>query len=271
MVKLKTTAMALMLGLSVSTSGVASERKSLPAPEGHPLSEILSGYEFRTDETKRVQDDDFENPAFLLLDRGAELWNTVDGAAGKSCASCHGDAAVSMKGVGASMPKWNKQRNMPITVERQINICREEQMQAKPWKWLKDQNMLGMTIFVKNQSRGMPMMPDMAPEMEAVRKKGEEIYYTRYGQLDLSCANCHEDYYGNYIRADMLSQGQINGFPTYRFKWSAVGSVHRRFKGCLDNIRANPFKPQGEEFTALEAYMSYRGQGLPLETPSVRN
>jgi sulfur-oxidizing protein SoxA len=49
-------------------------------------------------------------------------------------------------------------------------------------------------------------------------EQGREIYYTRFGQLELSCANCHEDNYGNLIRADHLSQGQINGFPTYRLK-----------------------------------------------------
>ena len=255
----------------VAGAAFAEDRKSYPAPEDHPLSEIISGYEFRTPETKALQDDDFENPAYVLLDLGAELWDTADGAAGKSCASCHGDASESMKGIGATYPKWSAERNKAITVEQQINICREEQMQADTWKWTKDPNMLGMTIFVKNQSRGMPIAIDSSPEMEAVRKLGEEVYYTRYGQLDMSCANCHEDYYGNYIRADMLSQGQINGFPTYRLKWSGVGSTHRRFKGCMDNIRANPFKPQGEEFTALEAYMMYRAVGLPIETPAVRN
>ncbi len=49
-------------------------------------------------------------------------------------------------------------------------------------------------------------------------EQGKEIYYTRYGQLELACANCHEDNYGNYIRADHLSQGQTNGFPAYRLK-----------------------------------------------------
>ena len=57
-----------------------------------------------------------------------------------------------------------------------------------------------------------------------------------------------------YIRADHLSQGQTNGFPTYRMKWQGVGSVHRRFSGCMKNIRAKPFKKGEDEFLSLELY-----------------
>jgi sulfur-oxidizing protein SoxA len=87
----------------------------------------------------------------------------------------------------------------------------------------------------------------------------------------MSCAHCHEDNYGVMIRADHLSQGNTNGFPTYRLKWQGVGSLHRRFKGCMDNIRAEPYKRGSQEFTALEAYLAWRGQGLGVESPAVRN
>ena len=102
-------------------------------------------------------------------------------------------------------------------------------------------------------------------------EKGKEIYYTRYGQLQLACANCHEDNYGNMIRADHLSQGQINGFPAYRLKNTKLNTVHDRFKGCIRDTRAVPFKPGGPEFVALELYVASRGNGLSVEGPSVRN
>jgi sulfur-oxidizing protein SoxA len=73
------------------------------------------------------------------------------------------------------------------------------------------------------------------------------------------------------IRADHLSQGQINGFPTYRLKNAKLNSSHARFKGCMTNIRAEPYKEGGPEFQALELYLASRGQGLSVETPSVRN
>ena len=73
------------------------------------------------------------------------------------------------------------------------------------------------------------------------------------------------------IRADRLSQGQSNGFPVYRLKWQGLGSLHRRFKGCMEQVRATPYKRGSDEFTALELYLASRGQGLSVETPSVRN
>ncbi len=239
------------------------------APEGHPLDTIYSGWRFRSDETQAMETDDFENPAFLFVDQGEELWSTVDGSEGKSCESCHEDAS-SLAGVRAAMPKWNEAAGKPWTMENWVNNCRTERMGADEWKW-ESQQMLSMTAFVGLQSRGMPVAVDASGPMEPWYKKGEELYYTRVGQLDMSCSNCHEDNYGTMIRADHLSQGHTNGFPTYRLKWQGLGSLHRRFSGCMKNIRATPYKRGSDEFLALELYLAKRGEGLSVEAPSVRN
>jgi len=242
----------------------------LPAPEGSPLEVIYSGWRFRNAATQQQQTDDFENPAFPLVDVGAELWNKVDGTAGKSCASCHGKAEESMKGVRAAMPKMHKAAGKPQAMEQHINHCRTERMGAKAWKWESNQ-MLGTTAYVGLQSRGMPVKVNTDGDYKAFYDKGKKLYYTRVGQLDMSCAGCHEANYGKMIRADHLSQGQTNGFPLYRSKWQKVGSAHRRFKGCMSNIRAKPYKVGSDEFVALELYVASRGQGLSVETPAVRN
>lgn len=240
-------------------------------PEGHPLSEVISGFEFRTKETQDLELDDFNNPGFLMVEQGEALWSTVEGSAGKSCESCHGDASESMKGVRASMPKWNEAAGKPMALEQYVNACRTERMGADAWKWESDQ-MLGMTAYVGLQSRGMPVALDLkAGAMQSWWDKGKEIYYTRSGQLDLACASCHESNYGNYIRADHLSQGQSNGFPTYRLKWQKMGSLHRRLKGCMADVRAEPYDVGSDEFVALETYLAWRGTGLSVETPAVRN
>jgi sulfur-oxidizing protein SoxA len=69
----------------------------------------------------------------------------------------------------------------------------------------------------------------------------------------------------------MLTQGMANGFPTYRLKWQKVGSIHRRFRGCNKNIRSTPYAYGSDEYVNLEVYLSHKGNGLPLETPAVRN
>jgi len=239
------------------------------AQPGNPLGTLYSGWRYRTPETQALQMDDFENPVMLQVDLARDVWSVAEGEAGKSCALCHDDVEVSMIGVKAGYPKMNAGAGKAFALEHQVNACRTERMGADAWKW-ESQDMIGMTALIGLQSRGMPVDIDddaLAP----VIAQGKDIYNTRFGQLDLSCANCHEDNNGVMIRADHLSQGHGNGFPTYRLKWQGTGTLHRRFKGCMDNIRAEPYKRGSEEFTALEAYIAWRGQGLSVETPSVRN
>ena len=66
------------------------------------------------------------------------------------------------------------------------------------------------------------------------------------------------------IRADHLSQGQINGFPTYRLKNAKLNSVHARFKGCMKKFARHRFKEGGDEFKALELYLASRAKGLSV-------
>ena len=54
------------------------------APADSPFSEIISGWEFRNPGTRKMELDDFDNPAFIWVDQGEALWSTVDGSEGKS-------------------------------------------------------------------------------------------------------------------------------------------------------------------------------------------
>jgi sulfur-oxidizing protein SoxA len=143
-------------------------------------------------------------------------------------------------------------------------------MGAEPYKYTGSQ-MTAMEALISVQSRGMPVNVAIDGPAQSTWEQGKEMYYTRYGQLELSCANCHEDNYGNMIRADHLSQGQINGFPVYRLKNTKLNSAHARFKGCVRDTRAETFSPGSPEFVALELYVASRGNGLSVEAPSVRN
>lgn len=241
-----------------------------PAPEGLPFHEVLSGWLFREPDTRAMEADSFSNPGMLAVQHGEDIWNTVDGTAGKSCASCHGDAAKSMKGVGAHFPKWDAKAGRPIDLELQINKCRENAMGAKPYKFdAEDQKAL--TAYIKYQSLGMPVKIDLSKgQMQSWWEKGKEYYYRRTGQLNLACATCHEANAGQHIRADHLSQGQINGFPTYRLKQGALVSVQNRFRGCIRDTRAEIPKAFSDELMALEVYVTWRGTGLSVETPAVR-
>ena len=228
---------------------------------------IYSGWRFRTDETQSLEADDFDNPGMLTVDAAADAYAAAEGANGESCQGCH-EGVESFAGLTPTMPKVDDEGNL-VTMEDQINECRTERMGVDAWKWSGNE-MQGMVALIGYQSRGMPMNVAIDGPAKPYWQQGKEMYYTRYGQLELSCANCHEDNYGNMIRADHLSQGQTNGFPTYRLKQAKLISKHNRFRGCIRDTRAETFAEGSDEFRALELYVASRGNGLSVETPAVR-
>lgn len=233
------------------------------------VDEITSGWRYRSVETQALQMDDFDNPGMIFVDQGIDQWNAVEGTAEKSCASCH-EGPESMAGVRAVYPKFNETAGEVRTLAMQINDCRENQMGAEKYGYTSG-SMANMEALISVQSRGLPVNVAIDGPVQSVWEQGKDLYYSRTGQLELSCANCHEDNYGNMIRADHLSQGQINGFPTYRLKNAKLNTVHARFKGCVRDTRAETYSPGSAEFVALELYVASRGNGLSVEGPSVRN
>ncbi|SHK02210.1 diheme cytochrome SoxA (sulfur oxidation) [Shimia gijangensis] len=241
-----------------------------PAHLADALDEVISGWHMRSDETQEMQADDFDNPAMIFVEQAQDDWNTVMGTKDKSCASCHDNVEDSMAGVRTVYPKWNDAKETVYTMEMQINDCLTDGMGADAWK-KSGAKMARMEALISVQSRGMPMNVAIDGPAEATWEQGKDLYYSRTGQLDLSCASCHEENYGNRIRSDHLSQGHINGFPVYRLKNSKLTTPHGRFKGCVRDTRAETYKPGSAEFIALELYVASRGNGLSVEAPSVRN
>jgi L-cysteine S-thiosulfotransferase len=228
-----------------------------------------SGYTYLSEENQRLQDDDFANPGLLWVDRGRERWKQVDGVAATSCASCHGDAATSMYGVRTRYPLFDRTRGKLINLEQQINRCRAQHMQATPYPY-ESETLLDLSAFIGFQSRGMPMDVKIDGPAQPFFEAGQAFFYTRRGQLDMACAHCHEHYAGQRLRGDIISQGQINGFPIYRFTWQTLGSTHRMFEWCNTSVRAEPYPLGSDEYVNLELFMTWRGRGLPIETPAIR-
>ncbi len=241
----------------------------LASPESAAVSGPASGYQYRKTETRAIQDDYGMNPAFLWIEDAAEAWSRVEGAAGKACASCHGRAEETMKGVGASYPKYHEPSGKPINLEQRINLCRTENMQAPAWDW-ETSELLAMTTYVKYQSRGMPVSVDIDGPARPFFEAGKSLFHKRLGQIDMACTHCHDGQAGRNLRAQELSQGQINGFPNYFLGFQRQVSTHFMFRFCNARVRAEPFDFGAEEYIGLELYSAWRGQGLPVETPAVR-
>lgn len=244
-------------------------RTAAPAHISDAMDEVMSGWLFRGTETRAMQADDFDNPGMIFVEQAMETWETVDGTEGKSCSSCH-DGIDSMAGVKPTYPKWDETAGTVQTLQMQMNECRTERMGAEAWGYDKGPA-INMEAALSSVSRGMPVNVAIDGPAQSTWELGKEMYYTRTGQLELSCSNCHEDNYGNMIRADHLSQGQINGFPVYRLKNTKLNGAHSRFKGCIRDTRAETYNPGSQEFIALELYVASRGNGLSVEGPSIRN
>ena len=101
-------------------------------------------------------------------------------------------------------------------------------------------------------------------------KKGEELYKSRFGLIDMSCYHCHTLYPGQMIRGQKISEGQGNGFPAYRLDTGEVTNLHQRIRQCMTLLRADPFDTDSDEIKQLGLYIMSRSNGLPIETPAVR-
>jgi L-cysteine S-thiosulfotransferase len=234
-----------------------------------PLPERKSGYEFMGRDTKAMQDDDTANPATLWVLDGEAMWNRKEGTANKSCADCHGDASASMKGVAARYPSFDAARGKLIDLEARINLSRTEHQKA-PALPFESKALLALTAYVARQSRGLAiMLADDAPTRAAIAA-GKNFFELRQGQLNLSCAQCHDDNWGRKLGAAPIPQAHPNGYPIYRLEWQNLGSLQRRLRNCLSGMRAETYAYGAQELVELELFLMWRARGLPIETPAVR-
>lgn len=106
--------------------------------------------------------------------------------------------------------------------------------------------------------------------LQATRAWGEALYRQRRGQLDLSCAQCHDDNAGRRLAGSTIPQAHPTAYPLYRLEWQGLGSLQRRLRGCMSGVRAEPFAYGAAEMIAIEAWLAQRAAGMAVETPGVR-
>ena len=231
--------------------------------------DLRSGFLDMSPESRAMQSDDTANPGMLTVLEGETLWRQPAGPDRRSCADCHGDAAMTMRGAAARYPAYSPAQQRPITLEERINLCRTEQQKAPPMKW-ESPALLGLTAYVAHQSRGLPIAAGDDARSRPFVDAGRRLFEQRQGQLNLSCAACHTDNWGQKLAGNPIPQGHPAGYPLYRLEWQSTGSLQRRLRNCMTGVRAEPYDYGSPEFAELELYLMWRARGLPLETPAVR-
>ena len=256
---------AALLSLLVSVHAGGAE----PPIHSIPRAALKQGSEFTAPDIRAMQSDDFTNPGMLWVERGERLWRESAGKSGKSCSSCHGDAKESMKGVATRYPRIDPGAAKLVNVGGRINLCRERNQGADALA-SESEALLSLNAYVTFQSRGMPMNVAIDQQNGAFFERGRDRYYRRLGQMNLSCAQCHDRNWGRTLLRETISQGHGTGWPGYRLEWQTFGSLQRRLRACYSGLRAEMPDYDARELLELELFLAWRETGLPVEAPGVR-
>jgi L-cysteine S-thiosulfotransferase len=233
------------------------------------VSERRSGYEFMSAATQAMQRDDTLNPAMLWVKQGEALWQSAEGKDTASCEGCHGAAPVAMRGVAARYPAWDAVLQTPQNLAQRINQCRVQHQKAQPWRF-ESAELLSLESYVAYQSRGLPLAPVVDQRLQAALERGRSRYQQRMGQLDLSCAQCHDQRWGQRLGGSVIPQAHVGNYPVYRLEWQALGSLQRRIRNCMNGVRTQAYAFGAPELVELELYLADRSRAMTAEAPGIR-
>ncbi len=234
------------------------------------LQEFANGL-YAFDENAREQWLEMEDfpPYEIAVEDGEEFFNTPF-ANGNSYADCFVDGGI---GIRQNYPQFDSSIGEVITLELAINQCREANDEV-PLAWLEGE-LAAISAYMSYTSRGNTIDVRISsddPRALAAYEAGKRFYYSRRGQLNFACSSCHGESAGLSLRADRLSTtfGQATHWPVYRSKWGDIGTLHKRFRECNEQVRARAFEAQSVEFRNLEYFLTFMSNGLQLNGPASR-
>lgn len=235
-----------------------------------PFEEYANGI-YAIDDDARAQWQEIEEfpPYEFAIEAGADAWQRGPGETG-DYTRCFGTEVAAIRG---RYPRFDAERDAVETLPTAINRCRAEH--GAPALAYDSEEMVAMTAYLAFAARGRPIrvaVPTDQPGAVGAYEDGKRFYYTKRGQLNFACSDCHVTSAGQYVRADRLSAslGHPTHFPVYRSKLGGMISLHERFYGCVRDVRARPFALQSEEFRNLEYFLSFMSNGLPINGPGAR-
>lgn len=234
-----------------------------------PLKDYVDGpYNFsRSERAQWKQIMEFP-PYEFALQEGKKLFERKF-PNGKNYASCFPNGGL---GVAQTYPKFDSQSGKIVTLGIALNECRT----ANGMKQLSltKGKLAAIESYMVYTSRGKLIdvaVPD-DPRALAAYEAGKEYFYSRRGQLNFSCASCHQQEAGKHLRGDTLAPalGMAAVFPIYRSKWGDMGTLVRRFIGCNKKVKAEPVKPDSNRYRDLAYFLTYMSNGLPMAGPGAR-
>lgn len=219
-------------------------------------------------DSKAQYDSIMEFPPYeSVIEAGRKMWETPF-KNGKRYADCFPNGG---KQIAGNYPMFDEAKGKVITLQDALNNCRVANGE-EAFK-LNDMKTMGtLTSYMRTLSDGMLMNVKVeGPKAMAAYENGKKTFYSRKGQLNFACANCHVQNGGNRLRSELISPviGHAVHWPVFRGGDNLV-TLQQRYTGCFKQVRAVPPPQGGETMNNLEYFHSSLSNGLPLKASVFR-
>ena len=208
-------------------------------------------------------------PYEFALEQGEKLfYQAFDN--GTTYADCFPNKGVA---IAQNYPYWDETELQIITLASAINSCREQNNRVVlPYAKDEISNIMTYMAYTSRGQRIDTLIPKNSKQAMVAYEQGKAYFYQRRGQLNFSCATCHVDNAGKYIRSEILSPalGHTTHWPAYRLSTGKMWTLHGRFMNCNKLIRAKVDPAQSTALRELEYFLSFMANGLPINGPATR-
>ncbi|MGB9577648.1 MAG: sulfur oxidation c-type cytochrome SoxA [Halothiobacillaceae bacterium] len=276
---LKITAAALAVGLTAPALHAADAAASAEAqaqefrdfffkrfPDIKPADYIYGVYALNADARAQFEAMNEFPPYDEAIAKGKAFYSKPL-ANGKSLKDCLGDA----KGLRAKYPFFDTEAGKVRNLEADLIQC--AQAYGETTFDEKSKDLKNVSAYLASESRGMKVHVTVPNEQAlAAFEDGKRRWFQKTGQLNLSCADCHQYHSGQRARSETLSAGigKTAHFPVWRLKDDGLVTLNDRLFGCVRDTRAKPYKRYGDEYRNMEYFLAYIDNGLEITGPAVR-
>jgi len=208
------------------------------------------------------------------LDAGSAAFGQA-GKNGRSCASCHSPQARDWFDLGAAAsryPRFDEKLGRVVGLEERVNNCRERRMASDPLP-LGSPAMNQLAGYVKYLGRENAIKIDTGAAGTAAFERGRASFQRKAGQLNFSCADCHDAAAGKWARGQRLQKlDQTAGeWPKHYIALHDLGLINlrQRIQHCQIVNRTYPLPLHSQEYLDLEYYLTRLANGSSILAPTL--
>jgi L-cysteine S-thiosulfotransferase len=228
------------------------------------------------------------NPAELIEMTGEELWAEKRGPKMASLEQCDlGKGPGVVKDAYAQMPRYFDDAKRVMDLESRLVHCMvtlqgmdAKDVTKKPFSGGGDyaSDLEALVGYVVGQSRGTPLnVPQEHPQEKAAFERGKQIFFTRGGPYDFSCASCHS-VDGQRIRLQDLpnltssgpAKAAYTSWPAYRVSQGALRSMQWRLNDCFRQQRMPHLKYGSQASIDLTVFLAVNANGGEMAAPGLK-